>query len=106
MKNLDPSTMQTYQIEGKGTMHSGQAVIEPALNGENMKAVLAVFQGRAHLVDAPDQIFAPTTTKAPTTTAPSNTQTTIKPAVTTTLPPVYVESNSVGVLPPDDPSCR
>ena len=71
-----------------------------------MKAVLAVFQGRARLVDAPDQIFAPTRTKPPATTAPSNTQTTIKPAVTTTLPPVYVESNSVGVLPPDDPSCR
>ena len=106
MKNLDPSTMQTYQIEGKGTLIAGQSVIEPALNGENMKAVLAVFQGRARLVDAPDQIFAPTTTKPPATTAPSNAQTTIKPAVTTTLPPVYVESNSVGVLPPDDPSCR
>ncbi|MEY3147447.1 MAG: hypothetical protein RL688_666 [Actinomycetota bacterium] len=106
MKNLDPSTMQTYQIEGKGTKIAGQSVIEPALNGENMKAVLAVFQGRARLVDAPDQIFAPTTTKPPATTAPSNTQTTVKPAVTTTLPPVYVESNSVGVLPPDDPSCR
>jgi len=106
MKSLDPSTMQTYQIEGRGTMIAGQSVIEPTLNGENMKAVLAVFQGRARLVDAPDQIFAPTTTKPPTTTAPSNTQTTVKPAVTTTLPPVYVESNSVGVLPPDDPSCR
>jgi LCP family protein required for cell wall assembly len=112
MKNLDPSTMQTYQIEGKGTQIAGQSVIEPALDGENMKAVLAVFQGRARLVDAPDQIFAPTTTKPPVTTTPSatttpsNSQTTIKPAVTTTLPPVYVESNSVGVVPPDDPSCR
>lgn len=112
MKNLDPSTMQTYQIEGKGTTIAGQSVIEPALDGENMKAVLAVFQGRARLVDAPDQIFAPTTTKPPltttpsATTTPSNSQTTIKPAATTTLPPVYVESNSVGVLPPDDPSCR
>ena len=106
MKNLDPSTMQTYQIEGKGTKIAGQSVIEPALDGENMKAVLAVFQGRARLVDAPDQIFAPTTTKPPVTTTPSNSQTTIKPAVTTTLPPVYVESNNVGVVPPDDPSCR
>jgi hypothetical protein len=100
------------------------AVIEPRIKTDNMKAVLAVFQGRARLVDAPEQIFeVPTTTVAiatttattpvstavgetvpPTTKAPKTTTTTS--TTPTTLVPVYVESNSVGVLPTNDPSCR
>ncbi len=127
MKNLDPTTMKTYQVEGTGKMVGELAVIEPRIKTDNMKAVLAVFQGRARLVDAPEQIFeAPTTTVArtttvatattlvttppstavgqtlpPTTKAPKTTTTT-----STTLVPVYVESNSVGVLPTNDPACR
>ena len=130
MKNLDPSTMKTYQVEGTGKMVGELAVIEPRIKTDNMKAVLAVFQGRARLVDAPEQIFeAPTTTVArtttvatattvaatsvstavgetvpPTTKAPKTTTTTS--TTPTTLVPVYVESNSVGVLPTNDPSCR
>ena len=139
MKDLDPSTMKTYQIEGRGTMISGQSVIEPRLNSDNMKAVLAVFQGKARLLEAPEQIFelvTTTTTVAPTTTAratsgstastgsttattrptttikPTTASPTTRPAATTTtvapttLVPVYVESNSVGILPTDDPACR
>ena len=134
MKNLDPSTMKTYQVEGTGKMVGELAVIEPRIKTDNMKAVLAVFQGRARLVDAPEQIFeAPATTVArtttiatattvaatpsssaastvvdetvpPTTKAPKTTTTTS--TTPTTLVPVYVESNSVGVLPTNDPSCR
>ena len=132
MKNLDPSTMKTYQVEGSGKMVGELAVIEPRLKTDNMKAVLAVFQGRARLLDAPEQIFelvtttvAPTTTVAtattvantppstavgetvpPTTKAPKTTTTTSTTTTTTTLVPVYVESNSVGVLPTNDPACR
>jgi hypothetical protein len=106
------------------------SVIEPRITTDNMKAVLAVFQGRARLLDAPEQIFelvtttvAPTTTVAsattvatspastvagqtapPTTKAPKTTTTTS--TTTTTLVPVYVESNSVGILPTNDPACR
>lgn len=135
MKNLDPSTMKTYQIEGLGKMVGELAVIEPRITTDNMKAVLAVFQGRARLLDAPEQIFeltttttgAPATTIAvattvattpstavastaagetvpPTTKAPKTTTTTS--TTTTTLVPVYVESNSVGILPTNDPACR
>jgi hypothetical protein len=132
MKNLDPSTMKTYQVEGSGKMVGELAVIEPRLKTDNMKAVLAVFQGRARLLDAPEQIFevatttvAPSTTVAtattvattppstavgetvpPTTKAPKTTTTTSTTTTTTTLVPVYVESNSVGVLPTNDPACR
>jgi len=127
MKNLDTSTMKTYQVEGVGKRVGELSVIEPRLTTDNMKAVLAVFQGRARLVDAPEQIFevatttaAPATTTAtattvrpstvagqtapPTTKAPRTTTTTS--TTTTTLVPVYVESNSVGVLPTNDPACR
>ena len=127
MKNLDTSTMKTYQVEGAGKMVGELSVIEPRIKTDNMKAVLAVFQGRARLVDAPEQIFevatttaAPATTTAtattvrpstvagqtapPTTKAPRTTTTTS--TTTTTLVPVYVESNSVGILPTNDPACR
>lgn len=127
MKNLDTSAMKTYQIEGVGKRVGELSVIEPRLKTDNMKAVLAVFQGRARLVDAPEQIFevatttaAPTTTIAtattvqpstvvgqtppPTTKAPRATTTTS--TTSTTLIPVYVESNSVGILPTNDPACR
>ena len=127
MKNLDTSTMKTYQVEGTGKMVGELSVIEPRLKTDNMKAVLAVFQGRARLLDAPEQIFElVTTTVAPTTTI--TTATTVQPSTvvgqtapptskaprattttsttSTTLVPVYVESNSVGILPTNDPACR
>jgi LCP family protein required for cell wall assembly len=108
MKNLNPTTMRTYQVEGRGVDKSGQSVLEPLLKSDSMKAVLAVFQGKARLVDAPEQLFeVATTTVAPATTAaPGGTS---KPGATTTtssLVPVYVDENTYGVLPPDDPACR
>lgn len=127
MKNLDTSTMKTYQVEGAGKMVGELSVIEPRIKTDNMKAVLAVFQGRARLVDAPEQIFeVATTTAAPATTiatattvqpstvvgqtAPPTTKapraTTTTSTTSTTLVPVYVESNSVGILPTNDPACR
>jgi len=110
MKNLDPATMRTYQIEGKGVDKSGQSVLEPLIKSDSMKAVLAVFQGKARLVDAPEQLFEVPTTAAPTTVASGSTATTVKPSGTTTtsssLAPVYVDENTYGVLPPDDPACR
>ena len=127
MNNLDTSTMKTYQVEGTGKMVGELSVIEPRIKTDNMKAVLAVFQGRARLVDAPEQIFeVATTTAAPTSTiatattvqpstvvgqtAPPTTKapraTTTTSTTSTTLVPVYVESNSVGILPTNDPACR
>lgn len=113
MKNLDPTTMRTYQVEGRGVDKSGQSVLEPMLKSDSMKAVLAVFQGKARLVDAPEQIFemattsvAPVTSAAPGTPMPGSTA---KPGATTTtssLVPVYVDENTYGILPPDDPACR
>jgi len=118
MKNLDPATMRTYQIEGKGVDKSGQSVLEPLLKSDSMKAILAVFQGKARLVDAPEQLFevpttaatTPTTATSGSTGASNSTVTTTRPTgpttTTTSLVPVYVDENTYGVLPPDDPACR
>lgn len=109
MRNLDPATLKTYQVEGQGKLINGQSVIEPKLETDMMEGVLSVFQGKARLVDAPEQLVeAPTPeTSAPTSTVrPTGSSTTAVSGTTTTLPPVFVESNSVGVLPTDDPACR
>lgn len=95
MRDLDPATMRTYQIEGTGTMIGGQAVIEPNLESKKMLAILAIFQGTAPLALTPGQVD-PTTTDESTTTVESSTTTVAN----------GVESNNVGILPIDDPACR
>ena len=85
-----------------------------------MKQVLAIFQGRAPLTAQKASIrtinnstvvlvaqriaIATTTTLAmPETTAKSTTPTTIP---TTTIPTATALQKTVGVVPPDDPTCR
>jgi LCP family protein required for cell wall assembly len=108
MRDLDPDTMKTYQIEGTGKMINGNSVIEPNIKSESMKAVLAVFKGEARLVDAPEQLVEDPTSTTTTTRAPSGSATSVDGSTTTTtsLPPVFVESDEIGVLPTDDPACR
>lgn len=108
MRDLDPNTMKTYQIEGTGKMINGNSVIEPNIKSESMKSVLAVFKGEARLVDAPPQLVEDPTSTTTTTRAPSGSTTSVTGTTTstTTLPPVFVESDEIGVLPTDDPACR
>lgn len=108
IRDLDPNTMKTYQIEGTGKMINGNSVIEPNIKSESMKAVLAVFKGEARLVDAPPQLVEDPTSTTTTTRAPSGSTTSVTGTTTstTTLPPVFVESDEIGVLPTDDPACR
>jgi LCP family protein required for cell wall assembly len=96
MKDLDPSTMRTYQVEGTGTNVGGQAVIIPTLDSDTMMAILAVFRGEAFLATAPE---APASdTAAPTTTTPGTEASSTVPA--------DIASNAVGILPSNDPTCR
>ena len=108
MRDLDPATMKTYQIEGTGKMINGNSVIEPNLKSDTMQAVLAIFRGEARLVDAPEQLIQDPTATTTTTRPPSGSSTSVSGTTTstTTLPPVFVESNEVGILPTDDPACR
>jgi LCP family protein required for cell wall assembly len=85
LKTLNPNDLQTYQIEGSGKNINGNAVIVPQLTGTNMKAILAIFRGKAQLAGAPTQVFDTTTTSAPRTTT-TVAKTTTTPAPTTTVP--------------------
>lgn len=117
MRELDPSAIQTYQVEVYPMTVGGQAVLDPRVDGENMQAVLAVFRGESQLATAPDQEFDPTTTTAApvVTTAPTASTDPTRPATpttgttpdsaATTLPPSSATEIVKGIVPPDDPSC-
>src|SRR5918993_1608410 len=82
MSKVDPTAITTYQIESRNSTIQGNSVLVPTLDGDNMQAILAVFQGRATLTDAPDQVFVTTTAPLdPATTAPAP-----SPSPTTTRP--------------------
>ena len=121
MRDVDPRGITTYQIEASPMNVGGNAVLQPKLNGENMKAILAMFQGLAPLASAPAQVFETTTTAAgataPSTTAASTTvgpdSSTTTTVATTTIPPtepattiVAPEENGKGdIVPSRDITC-
>jgi LCP family protein required for cell wall assembly len=104
MRNIDPAGIHTYQVEARGDTISGNSVLIAQLKGENMKAILAIFQGSAALVGAPTQVIS-TTTTAPGSTIAGATTTTAAP--TTTVPAAANPAdNSLGdIIPPKDFQC-
>ena len=101
LRDVDPATISTYQIEAGRLIVSGNDVLEPRLNGENMASILAIFQGFAPLAGAPVQVFETTTTttaEGPSTTRPSGTTTTLAPIDTVPAP----EENVKGDIVPDE----
>ena len=114
LRNFDPGSIATYQIEATGANVGGNSVLIPKINGDNMQAILAIFKGEASLAAAPEQVFETTTTVAstttvsgPTTTARGSTTTTS--TTTTTVvegPPVTDPAeNTKGIVPPRDVTC-
>ena len=88
LRDVNPDSIRTYQIEARGMTISGNAVLEPLIEGDNMVAILAIFQGAAPLAGAPEQAFETTTSVATTTTrVPGGTavSATTVPATTTTV---------------------
>ncbi|MCU1388529.1 MAG: hypothetical protein JWL72_1867 [Ilumatobacteraceae bacterium] len=116
IQNIDPANLHSYQIEVKRDIRGGNDVLIPRLGGANMKAVLAIFRGKAPLVGAPVQDTAtvvdtgstttttivssggavPTTVPGPTTTIAA-----ADPSQTT----VAATDNDKGVVPPKDMQC-
>lgn len=112
MRDVDPKGISTYQIEAKPMVVSGNAVLEPRVKGDNMQAILSIFQGKAPLAGAPSQVFETTTSTTEQGTATtSGTPTTA--ATTTTAAPggattttVAVEENVKGdIVPSEDIIC-
>ena len=85
MRTIQPGGIPTYQIEAVGREVNGASVLEPTIDGDNMQAVLAMFRGETSLADAPQQVFAATTTAVPRPTAEGETT-----APAETLPPETV----------------
>ena len=83
LRSLNPADIATYIVESSSENVNGQSVQRPRIEGDNMKAILAVFRGQAALAQAPAQEFeTTTTTTTPTTT--TTTRTATSPTTTTT----------------------
>jgi LCP family protein required for cell wall assembly len=109
IKNLDPNAITSYQIEATGATIAGNSVLQPRLNGENMKAILAIFRGEAPLAGAPEQVFdaVPTTVPrtSPTATSIAGSTTTTTTAPDTTVGAAGPEENTKGIVPPRGVVC-
>jgi anionic cell wall polymer biosynthesis LytR-Cps2A-Psr (LCP) family protein len=115
LRNLDPTTVTTYRIESSSEYYSGQSVQRPRIDGDNMRAILAVFRGEATIASAPEQVVDASdddeTTSATTSPADETADETDDEGGSgddtgaTTVPSVQAEENVLGVVPPRDVSC-
>ena len=99
MHDVAPSSIRTYQVESTSANVSGSSVRMPALKGDNMKAILAIFQGKAPLYGAPEQTVitdpSGTGSTVPGSTVPGPTSTVVQP-----------DENLKGqIIPPRDVQC-
>ena len=77
MRDINPTTIRTFQVESYAKVIGGVAVQVPKLKTDNMKAILAIFLGTAPLAGAPDQVSTTTTIAGtPATTIASTPATT------------------------------
>jgi LCP family protein required for cell wall assembly len=106
LRSFDPAEVRTYRMDGKGTNIGGASVIVPNLDDQATQDVLKLFRGEATLAEVPapdDTTSASSTTPA---SSPSATPSDGTGPTTTASGTVVVEDNSVGIFPPDDPTCR
>jgi LCP family protein required for cell wall assembly len=107
LSRVDPTAITTYQIEATPRTIQGNAVLVPAIRGDNMQAILSVFRGEATLAEIPDQVFETTTVPpGPDTTAPPATNGSPSTAPpTATVPSVTADENIFGVVPDKNVTC-
>lgn len=74
LSNINPESLLRYQVEGKGQMNQGKAVIVPTVKNARMQAVFDIFRGKAPLngTAVPEATTASTDDSSPTTVATSN----------------------------------
>jgi LCP family protein required for cell wall assembly len=121
MRDLNTSKIPTYTIAASGEMIGDQAVLVPRIQNDTMREILALFQGKASLATPGSATDAPPTSDMTTTEGalggvtssqivPVNyvkhTSNNSSSAPPTTLPVVAPEQATLGVAPPNDPSCR
>jgi LCP family protein required for cell wall assembly len=117
LRNLDPTTVTTYRIESSSENYSGQSVQRPRIDGDNMRAILAVFRGEATIGSAPEQVVegsddgtgdetTTVTTAPPDASGDESGDEATGDASATTVPSVQAEENVLGVVPPRDVTCN
>jgi len=97
MRDINPTSIRTYQVESYGKVVGGVAVQVPKLKTDNMLAILAIFQGAAPLPVSTGEL-APTPA---TTIAGVPATTTVTPTPTATVPGEPDEA-VVGDIVPDE----
>ena len=100
LRTINIDQLQTYRIVGTGVVIAGSDVILPQLGGANMKAILAIFKGKAQLVGAPTQTADTANSSPPITVS--------RPATApgTTLPATAATEVVNGIYPPKTATCQ
>jgi hypothetical protein len=116
MRDLNTRTVATYTIDSYPKRIGELSVLIPQIKSESMKQVLEIFQGRAPLTaqkasirttNKPTFVLVAQRIAIATTTTLAISETTTTPTTpTTTIPNSTVLQKTVGVVPPDDPTCR
>ncbi len=112
MRNLDTSGIASYTIAFAGQMIGDQSVLVPRIQNDNMRAILALFQGKAGFATPANTPEAPA--EAPAEGASGSLFVSIAMiktigAIATPPPPLPIvspEQDTYGVAPPNDPTCR
>ena len=97
MRDINPDTIRTYQVDSVSENQGGTSVRVPSIKSDNMKAILAIFQGSAPLAGAPEQVFG-------TTTIVGGSGTTVA-TTTTTVVGGPIENGKGDIIPPKDVTC-
>jgi hypothetical protein len=116
MRDLNTRTVATYTIDSYPKRIGELSVLIPQIKSESMKQVLEIFQGRSPVTaqkasthttnNSTIVLVAKKIAIATTTTMATPETTTITTAPTTTIPTATALQKTVGVVPPDDPTCR
>lgn len=108
MRNLDTSGIASYTIAFTGQMIGDQSVLVPRIQNDNMRAILALFQGKAGFATPANTPEAPAEEASGSLFVSIAMIKTIG-AIATPPPPlpfVSPEQDTYGVAPPNDPTCR
>ena len=108
MRNLDTSGIASYTIAFAGQMIGDQSVLVPRIQNDNMRAILALFQGKAGFATPANTPEAPAEEASGSLFVSIAMIKTIG-AIATPPPPLPIvspEQDTYGVAPPNDPTCR
>ena len=108
MRNLDTRGIASYTIAFAGQMIGDQSVLVPRIQNDNMRAILALFQGKAGFATPANTPEAPAEGASGSLFVSIAMIKTIG-AIATPPPPLPIvspEQDTYGVAPPNDPTCR